>query len=145
MSGQKLIAVICLLAFFSTTWANPTIESAEKETSAGNPKRAYVILAAKQKHMAGNPEFDYLLGVAALDIGKTNEAIKAFQRVLAVNPMQAGASLDLARAYCKIGKLDEAEGIFRELRERDPPEKASIEIERHLKKIEARRKSNPLK
>jgi len=52
---------------------------------------------------------NYLLGVSALDSGRTDEAVIAFERVLAVMPNHAGAQMDLARAYYATGSFDLAE------------------------------------
>ena len=61
------------------------------------------------------PEFDYLLGVAALDSGHIEDAIIAFERVLAIVPGHAGAQMDLARAYYAAGSFDLAEAAFLKL------------------------------
>ncbi|HEX7465071.1 MAG TPA: tetratricopeptide repeat protein, partial [Usitatibacter sp.] len=82
------------------------LENARRLLAAGNPKQAYAELSAVQDKMTGMPEFDYLLGVAALDSGKTEDAIIAFERVLAVVPNHAGAQMDLARAYYATGSFD---------------------------------------
>jgi tetratricopeptide (TPR) repeat protein len=130
-----------MLALAGTAWADPAvIEAAQKQMQAGNPKQAYMILAAEQNRLAGNVDFDYLLGVASLDSGKIDEAIIAFERVLAVNPRHAGAQLDLARAYYDAGSLDLAEGTFKQLRESNPPPAALNAIDRYLEAIAEKRK-----
>ena len=88
----------------------------------------------------GQPEFDYLLGVAALDSGKLEEAIIAFERVLALIPNHAGAQMDLARAYYAAGSFDLAEGAFVKLRESNPPPAAQQAINRYLEAIQSRKR-----
>ncbi len=123
--------------------ANPKLlMDATKLLADGNPKQAYMILVAEQNKLAGNIEFDYLLGVAALDSGKPSEAIIAFERVLAVNPMHAGAMMDLGRAYYNAGSLDLAESAFKQLQVSNPPEAAKAAIERYLIAIAERRSSS---
>jgi hypothetical protein len=124
----------------SAVWANSKLlMDATKLLAEGNPKQAYMILVAEQNKLAGNLEFDYLLGVAALDSGRPSEAIIAFERVLAMNPMHAGAMMDLGRAYFTAGSLDLAESAFKQLQVSNPPEAAKMAIERYLKAIAERR------
>ncbi len=102
-------------------------------------KQAYMLLIVEQDKLIGNVEYDYLLGVAALDSGKIDESIIAFERVLAIQPKNAGAQLDLARAYYTAGSLDLAEGTFRKLKALSPPAAAIDAIDKYLAAIEQRR------
>jgi outer membrane protein len=122
--------------------ANPVLAEAERLLAAGNPKQAYMLLVAEQGSLAGNPAFDYLLGVAALDSGKIDDSIIAFERVLADNPKNAGAQMDLGRAYFLAGSIDLAEGTFRALKASNPPANALAAINRFLAAIEARKKKS---
>lgn len=72
----------------------------------------YQALAAQEVERAGNPEFDYALAIAALDAGLYGEAIIALQRVLAVQPENAPARAELARAYALAGDIDTARQEF---------------------------------
>ena len=85
------------------------------------------------------PEYDYLLGVAALDSGRNDEAIIAFERVLALIPNHAGAQMDIARAYYATGSFDLAEAAFLKLRAANPPAAAQQAIGRYLEAISARK------
>ena len=85
-------------------------------------------------------DYDYLLGVAALDIGRVDVAITAFERVLALKPNHAGALMDLSRAYFVAGAYDLAESGFRQLAASLPPPAARAAIVRYLEAIEARRR-----
>src|SRR4029077_7064117 len=100
-------------------------------------KQAFAELSAVQDKMSGMPEFDYLLGVAALDSGRNEDAIIAFERVLALIPNHAGAQMDLARAYYAAGSFDLAEAAFLKLRAANPPPAAQQAIGRYLEAIEA--------
>ncbi|HEX4333133.1 MAG TPA: tetratricopeptide repeat protein [Usitatibacter sp.] len=118
---------------------SPALENARRLLNAGNARQAYQDLSALQDKMTGMPEFDYLLGVAALDSGHIDDAIIAFERVLAVVPTHAGAQMDLARAYYAAGSFDLAEAAFRRLRDENPPPAALIAINRYLEAIQARK------
>ncbi|MEQ8742257.1 tetratricopeptide repeat protein, partial [Parasphingorhabdus sp.] len=64
----------------------------------------------------GDPDYDMTLGLAALDSGRYGEAILAFQRVLAVQPDNARAQAELARAYAMAGDVDTARAEFETVR-----------------------------
>jgi outer membrane protein len=115
------------------------VENAKRLLAAGNPKQAFTELSAVQSRMSGMPEFDYLLGVSALDSGRIDDAIIAFERVLALVPGHAGAQMDLARAYYAAGSFDLAEAAFLKLQESNPPPAAQIAINRYLETLRARR------
>ncbi len=77
-----------------------------------NAEAKYQALAAHEAAKAGDPAFDYALGVAAADSGHFGAAIIAFQRVLAVQPTHAQARAELARAYAMAGDIDTARAQF---------------------------------
>jgi len=136
-----LIAAVLCAHWAAPALADPkVIQSAQRLLAAGNPKQAHAELQAIADKMSGNVEFDYLLGVAALDSGKIDEAIIAFERVLAVNPNHAGAKLDLARAYYTSGAFDLAEATFENLKLSNPPPLALQSINRYLAAIQERKK-----
>lgn len=75
-------------------------------------EQTYRTLAPQADERAGDPAFDYALGIAALDSGRYGEAIIALQRVLAVQPNNAQARAELARAYALAGDIDTAREQF---------------------------------
>src|SRR4051812_25986551 len=103
---------LVLASTFAFAQADAAVERAKQLLAAGNAKEAFATLDPLQATYAGQPEFDYLLGVAALDSGRIDDAIIAFERVLAVMPNHAGARMDLARAYYAAGAFDLAEAAF---------------------------------
>ena len=80
--------------------------------SAEQAAAAYKALSAQEAQRAGDPDFDYQLGIAAADSGNFGAAIIAFQRVLAVRPDHARARAELARAYAMAGDIDTARAQF---------------------------------
>ena len=98
---RRGVAIVALATIFASlpALADPqALERARGLLASGNPKQAYAELAPLQDKLLGQPEFDYLLGVSALDSGRVEEAVIAFERVLALFPNHAGAQMDLARA-----------------------------------------------
>jgi tetratricopeptide (TPR) repeat protein len=85
------------------------------QTAPASPAQAeaqYKALASEEAAKAGDPVFDYALGIAAADSGHFGAAIIAFQRVLAVQPNHAQARAELARAYAMAGDIDTARQQF---------------------------------
>ena len=106
----------------------------------GKPAEAYALLAPLEDKYAGDPQFDYLLGIAALDSGKADRATLVLERVLAVNPNFAGARLDLARAYYQLGDMTRAKTEFETALGQNPPPVARATIDRYLGLIAEREK-----
>jgi len=132
--------VLVTLAASGIARADPSaIERARSLLAAGNAKAAYAELAPLQDKLSGEPEYDYLLGVSALDSGRIEDAIIAFERVLAMIPNHAGAQMDLARAYYQAGSFDLAEAAFLKLRASNPPPAAQQAIAGYLDAIQTRK------
>lgn len=140
-SVKSLLALVLAAGFIAPALADPEVlERARRLLNDSNPKQAYMELIKLEGQLAGNIDYDYLLGVASLDSGKIDDAIIAFERVLAVNPNHAGAQMDLARAYFAAGSFDLAEAAFRELAASNPPPAAQETINRYLEAIQARKR-----
>ena len=139
LRGALAVLGVCATLSAFAQSGNQALDRARSLLAAGNPKGAYAELEPLQARLSGQPEFDYLLGVAALDSGRIDEAIIAFERVLALVPNHAGAQMDLARAYYAAGSFDLAEAAFVKLREASPPPVAQAAITRYLDAIRARR------
>ena len=105
----------------------------------GRFKEAYVLLAPYQTELAGDPDFDYLLGIAALDSGKPNEAIFALERVLAMRPNHLQARAEIARAYLAAGEIAASKQEFEAVQKQNPPKEVSATIQKYLDIIETGR------
>ena len=106
-----LLPLLCL-----TVPAVAQVDSAVRSALAlyenGDAIRAFALLAPLVATRAGDPDFDYALGLAAADSGHPGEAIAAFQRVLAVQPANAKARAEIARVYALSGDIDTARTEF---------------------------------
>ena len=89
--------------------------------STRGPVAAYELLAAGEDEHLGDIEFDYALGRAALDAGRPDRATLAFARVLALDPLHAGALIDTGRAYLALGNAAQARAAFQAVLSLDPP------------------------
>lgn len=140
-AATKVLALsMCALVWPAYSAGDPKIlADAQKLLADSNPKQAFATLVSAQAQFGDNREYDYLLGVAALDSGKIEDAIIAFERVLAANPKNAGALMDLGRAYFLAGSMDLAEATFLQLKQSNPPPAARASIERYLQAIAQKR------
>lgn len=135
----RLHLLIIALAFVlgaTAAWAAaPDLAAADRLVRAGKAEDAWQLLSPHEFDLAGREDFDYLLGVAALDSGRADRATLIFERVLAVNPNHAAARLDMARAYFAMGDLERARIEFEAVLRFDPPPPARATIERYLAEI----------
>lgn len=114
------------------------LRNAESQLAAGDAAGAWALLSPREAELAGNPYYDYLLGIAALDTGRTSEAIFSLQRSLAVEPGFSGARMELARAYFEAGNTDQARPLFARLLGENPPPGVRDVLDRYIAAIDAR-------
>jgi outer membrane protein len=99
---------------------------------------AYTRLSARELDWSGNPAFDYLLGVAALDSGKPRDAVFALERAVASQSDFLGARMELARAYFDSGDDAASRAQFEFLHAQGAPATTQAVIDRYIAAIEAR-------
>lgn len=115
------------------------LAQAEVLIRGGKAEEAWALLSPHEFERAGQEDFDYLLGLAALDSGRADRATLVFERVLAVNPDHAAARLDMARAYFALGDFQRSREEFDQVRkDEETPKAAQATIERYLAAIEER-------
>ncbi len=112
------------------------LASATALIKAGKQQQAYDLLFPHQSSLAGDVDYDYLLGIAALDSGKPNAAIFALERVLAVNPNHLQARAEIARAYLAAGEVGASKQEFKTVQQQNPPKEVSATIQKYLDIIE---------
>ena len=139
---SRLLALTISTLFLSQTAVAQSTAEASQLLAQGKAKEAYQLLLAEEAAHAGNPEFDYLLGRAALDAGENTKATLIFERVLVVAPNHAGARLDMGRAYFNLGDFPRAKSEFESLQALNPPPAAQSTIAQYLAAIEQRGKPN---
>ena len=136
---------IGLIGFFAFLWADAVfaaddpVATARKLLDQKKPAEAYVLLEPLERTRAGEPDFDYWLGVAAIESGKTERATIAFERVLIIAPSSAGARFELARAYYIMGTYELSKLEFERLLAQNPTSEGKKAIETFLTEIEKRK------
>lgn len=102
----------------------------------GHSDQALALLLASENAHSGTPEYDYALGVLALEQGQYGLAQSALERVVLVSPNHAGAWLDLAIASFKLGEIDNAQQIINHLEENfNPPTALKEQLEQVKKQL----------
>lgn len=133
--------VLTLAANIGHAQQRPDLEAAEALIQQGKGADAYRALVPFEAQHAGDAEFDYLLGIAALEAGHADQATLALERVVILRPAFLAARLDLARAYFALGDVDRARTEFETVRREDPPPAALATIEHYLAAIAERRQA----
>ncbi|MFZ5775302.1 MAG: surface lipoprotein assembly modifier [Thermodesulfobacteriota bacterium] len=97
--------------------------------------------AYHELHMAfredpANLELNFLLGRAAFESGRLEEAAMAYERILIADPGADRVKLELARTYLGLGSRELARQYFHEVLATNPPEQVWKNIEGFLAAIE---------
>lgn len=139
--AARLLAALLLTISASALAQDTTLARARQLLDAKQAKEAYELLLPLEQSRAGEPEFDYLLGIAALDAGQYTRAIFALERVLAMRPDHPQARAEIARAYFLSGENVTARREFEAVKRADPPSEVSATIDRFLDALDARERA----
>ena len=112
------------------------LSEAETLIGRGQNDEAFGLLSTRELELAGNPLYDYLLGIAALDSGRYGEAIFSLQRTLDVQPDFSGARMALARAHYEAGEKVQARALFMQLLDEQPPVAVRQVVDQYLAAID---------
>jgi outer membrane protein len=116
--------------------SSAVLDEARRLIADGRAAEAERLLAPHELEMAGQPLFDYLLGVATLDSGHPAEARPLFERVLAGEPESASARLELGRAMFESGDRDAARRQFDWLLSHNPSPSVRETAEAYLQAMD---------
>jgi tetratricopeptide (TPR) repeat protein len=136
------LALAAAVALSALTHGTPAIAQADDVVARAralvenhDSKAAFNLLAPLEATRAGEIDFDYWLGAAALDAGQLERAVIALERVLVRNPDFDSARLELGRAYLRMGSLDLAAQEFTRLLARAPNEAGRKVLTDYLEEI----------
>jgi len=139
MSGKAAVFAAALLLFISSVFAqDATLTRARQLLDSKQGKAAYELLAPLEEQRAGDADYDYLLGLAAIDAQQYTRAVFALERVLAVRPDHPQARAEIARAYFLMGENKTARREFEQVKAMKPPAEVSANVDRFLDAIDAR-------
>lgn len=114
VASQPADTVIAPAGSFS---ALPALLERARQLLPRQPDAAYRLLEPLTWDYAGSRDFDFLLGVAALDSKRPAEAVIALERVLDNHPDDVAARTELVRAYLALEEQPAAEQALRQLME----------------------------
>lgn len=117
--------------------ADELTEKAKGLIAAGKGAEAFKLLEPSEAARAGEVEYDFLLGLSALDAGQNTRAVFALERVLAMEPNNTRARAEIARAYLALGETKMAAAEFQTVQRQGIPADVSMTIDRYI--AEARR------
>ena len=94
-----MVLLVGALAYSSPSWSQELSEEATADLLAqakqmvikGDMQDAYDALSPHELELAGDIDYDYLLGTAAVDTGHADLAIFALERAIEQQPSFAGA------------------------------------------------------
>jgi outer membrane protein len=136
-AGTTLVAAMLPFACgaaFAQLLDFPAIEAMIKH---GDAAAAYAILDPHEFNYAGDADYDYLLGLAALESGHPDRARAALERLLRANPDLTGARVSLGRAYLELGEKVRARGEFELVLAANPPQATRDLVAGYLRTLEA--------
>ncbi len=137
MQLGKAVLAAALAVATTYAFADALTDRAKQLLRDRQHKQAYELLLPQEPNRAGDPEFDYLLGISALDAGDPERAIFALERVLALQPNNHVARAEIARAYLAVGEREAARREFQTVRAQQIPEDAKATVDRFLSAIAA--------
>jgi tetratricopeptide (TPR) repeat protein len=135
---NALAAALLCAASAGALAQDATLDRARTLLQGQQGKAAYELLDPLEQQRAGNPDFDYLLGVAAIEAGQFTRAVFALERVLAVRPDHPQARAEIARAYFLMGENRAARQEFEAVKAGRPPAEVAATIDRFLSALDER-------
>lgn len=137
-TNSKIRIALLVAGFIASglVQADVVTDNAKALLDKGDAKAAYALLEPLEPQRAGDPDFDFLLGLSALEIGKNTNAVFALERVLAVDPNHVRARAEIARAYLALGETKTAKQEFEAVRKQGVPPEVAVTIDRLLAAVE---------
>lgn len=120
------------------------LPKAQALVQAGKFKEAYALLQPLEFEQAGNLQYDYLLGVSAVNTGKPDRATIALERVVATSPGYGDARQWLGIAYFQSGDMDRAKKEFNTVLEQKPSAQVKSTATQYLTAIKQKEDAKEL-
>lgn len=134
---RRAVFLLCLV-FSIPAYAAIDLEYLKSLVDKRDFKTAYSYAIKHLEENEGDPEFDYLFGMAAIDTGEISKGIFSLERVLIVQPNNHVARLELARAYFLLGEDLRARQEFNTVLKKNPPPGVLVTIKQFLNAIKLR-------
>ena len=132
---RRSLSALALLAV-STLSISAPLDDARALLARGDAAGATVLLEKSLDQHLLDVDYNYLMGIALLDAGKPGDAIFAFERVLAIEPGNALARAELARAMIALTEYDAARVELEQVRRGAIPASVAARVEAILAELD---------
>lgn len=138
MAGKLINTILAVLLLLMSPFvsADQLTDQAKVLLDQGKAVEAFQLLDPVEGANAGDAGFDLLFGIAAIEAGQSTRAVFALERVLAVQPNNARARAEIARAYLALGETDTARQEFETVQKQGVPPEVSATIDRFLDAVD---------
>ena len=137
------VLLLHLLVAFNARADHPSDEI-QRQLDAGDARAAWAEAERLLPEQAGDPRFDFIAGLAALEAGQPQHALMAFERVLLLQPANHRARLELARTYFLLNDHAAARREFEAVQSAGPPPNVRRRVETFLAEIQRRESAQRL-
>ncbi len=133
---MKTIFIFCFAFLLSViVSAQSSYPILEKKIQLKQYKQAYQQALKLRAQNEGDPRFDYLYGLSALQTGHFNEAVFALDRVTVATPNVIRPRLELARAYLKLNNKTAALKEFNDVLSLSPPANVERNVSSYISQL----------
>jgi len=133
-----LVSCALLASTFASAATDPLVENLDQMVTAGRYAEAYELSMQNMAAYEGDPEFDFLFGLAAMETGRPHEAVFAFERIVFIYPDEQRVKLELGRALFMVNNLTASRQMFEEVLATNPEENVRTNIQAFLALIDER-------
>lgn len=133
--------VTSALALAATGAGAAPLDDIRRQVEASQFEQAYQTAQANPQ-LIGDVHFDFLYGVAAINVGRVPEGLLALERHLAAVPANDRARLELARGYFLLGEYTRARSEFEFVLRYNPPAGVRSNINGFLQAMQTREASD---
>ena len=136
----RTIAPVALAVATCSSWAEP-LDDMRRLVEGSQFEQAYQTALAHPQ-LIGDVHFDFLYGVAAINVGRVPEGLLAIERHLSAVPANDRARLELARGYFLLGEYTRARSEFEFVLRYNPPAGVRANIAGFLQAMQTRESSD---
>ena len=133
--GHALAAAALCLASLGAAAA--PLDDMRRQVEASQFEQAWATALANPQ-LIGDVHFDFLYGVAAINVGRVPEGLLALERHLSAVPANDRARLELARGYFLLGEYTRARAEFEFVLRYNPPAGVRANINGFLQAMQTR-------
>jgi tetratricopeptide (TPR) repeat protein len=132
---HTFLLAMSLASMSLSAFADETLTTASELLKQRNYKNAYELLEPLESERAGDLDYDYMLGVAAIEHGQISRGVFALERVLAQQPNNQNARAMIAKGYFRGGETENAKAEFQNILGQNPDPELTKLIEDNMSAV----------